>query len=371
MDSLVSLRRQAVARSLFAPLPLAQAIDRLGFVQADPIRAPARAQDLILRQRVRGYREGDLERRYPALELEEDVLHNYGFLPRRLQALLHPRRFDGQTRAERHAEGLAEAVLDFVRRHGPTHPKALEAELGAQRYANYWGGQSKATTGLLDSLHYRGQLRVLRRDKGIRVYTLAEPAADRLDADERFARLARLILDLYAPLPTASFRQLLGMLDYGVPQLSEQIGRRAETIARWGEQGWLIAGRIDGEEWLWPHDETPADAAPRGVRLLAPFDPVVWDRRRFEKLWGWRYRFEAYTPAPKRQLGYYALPLLYGDQVIGWANLSATERLEAEIGLVATPPGGRGRFEAALGHELEKMAQFLALSGVDSIRWRE
>ena len=58
------------------------------------------------------------------------------------------------------------------------------------------------------------------------------------------------------------------------------------------------------------------------VRLLAPFDPVVHDRDRFELLWNWTYRFEAYTPATKRKLGYYAMPLLWRDRVIGWANLS-------------------------------------------------
>ena len=61
------------------------------------------------------------------------------------------------------------------------------------------------------------------------------------------------------------------------------------------------------------------------MRLLAPFDPVVWDRRRFEILWGWAYRFEAYTPAAKRTLGYYALPLLWRDRVIGWGNLAVRE----------------------------------------------
>ena len=61
------------------------------------------------------------------------------------------------------------------------------------------------------------------------------------------------------------------------------------------------------------------------VRLLAPFDPVVWDRRRFELLWGWAYRFEAYTPAEKRKRGYYALPLLWRDRVIGWGNISAID----------------------------------------------
>ena len=60
--------------------------------------------------------------------------------------------------------------------------------------------------------------------------------------------------------------------------------------------------RVDGVDWYWPADEDPARGwrIPSQVRLLAPFDPVVWDRRRFESFWGWAYRFEAYTPAPKR-----------------------------------------------------------------------
>ena len=86
------LRRFAIARSLFRATDLAAAIERLGFVQADPIRAPARAQDLILRPRVADYRAGDLERRYGSLEIEEDFYVNYGFVPRALDALMHPRK---------------------------------------------------------------------------------------------------------------------------------------------------------------------------------------------------------------------------------------------------------------------------------------
>ena len=74
--TLDDLRRHAVARSLFAPTTLPRAIARLGFVQADPIRAPARAQDLTLRHRVSDYRAGDLERRYPKLPVEEDFFVN-------------------------------------------------------------------------------------------------------------------------------------------------------------------------------------------------------------------------------------------------------------------------------------------------------
>jgi uncharacterized protein len=98
---------------------------------------------------------------------------------------------------------------------------------------------------------------------------------------------------------------------------------------------------------------------PDCVRLLAPFDPVVWDRRRFEHFWGWAYRFEAYTPAPKRVRGYYALPLLWRDQVIGWGNLSCRDGvLTHEIGHVSGKAPGGG-FKAALRDELARLEEFL------------
>src|SRR5437764_4798312 len=89
--TLDDLRRFAVTHSLFSPTTLKRALHRLGFVQADPIRAPARAQDLTLRHRVAGYRAGDLERRYATLGIEEDFFVDYGFVTRAVQALMHPR----------------------------------------------------------------------------------------------------------------------------------------------------------------------------------------------------------------------------------------------------------------------------------------
>ena len=111
--SLEQLRRHAVARSLFPPTTLGRALRRLGFVQADPIRAPARAQDLTLRHRVTGYRAGELERRYPRLPIEEDFFVNYGFLPRELSALMHPRTARHPWGAARRRQ--ADAVLALVR----------------------------------------------------------------------------------------------------------------------------------------------------------------------------------------------------------------------------------------------------------------
>ncbi len=171
------LRAQARQATLFAPTTLAAAVGRLGFVQADPIQAPARAQDLILRHRVRGYRAGDLDGSYRRLRLEEDFLYAYGFMPGETRRLLHP-RLDPKGEAGRHAPtGLAADVLAFVRDHGPTHPRDLEARFGRERAVNGWGGFSKATTRALDSLRHYGLLRVARRRDGIRIYEAAPPPA--------------------------------------------------------------------------------------------------------------------------------------------------------------------------------------------------
>ncbi|HEX4234963.1 MAG TPA: crosslink repair DNA glycosylase YcaQ family protein [Caldimonas sp.] len=358
--TLDDLRRYAVARTLFKPTTLARAIDKLGFVQADPIRAPARAQDLTLRHRVAGYHAGDLERRYSRLRIDEDAFVNYGFLPRRHLALLHPRTprrsWDAATAKK------AAAVLAFVRAHGPTHPRAVEAHFAHGRVTNYWGGSSNATTHLLDAMHYRGLLRVRRREGGTRVYEAVErPPAD--DSPAARAARATALLDLvvakYAPLPAASLVYLARLLGYGAPHLGDEtrhaLGALRERLA---------SVRVDNVIWHWPADENPRSArhAPdERVRLLAPFDPIVWDRRRFALLWGWSYRFEAYTPAPKRKLGYYALPLLWRDQVVGWANASVDGgRLRVVPGYVSGVPG-QSAFRREFAAERERMAEFLAL----------
>ena len=358
--TLDDLRRYAVARTLFKPTTLMRTIDKLGFVQADPIRAPARAQDLILRHRVAGYQVGDLERRYARLAVDEDCLVNYGFLPRRHLALMHPRvarRVWDTERRQRAAELLA-----FIREHGPVHPRTVELHFAHGRVTNAWGGSSNATTQLLDGMHYRGLLRVRRRDSGTRVYEAVDhpPADDGLAARaERAARLLALVVHTYSPLPSASLGYLVSLLGLGAPHLV------ADTRAALNAQRKSLgSARIDGVVWYWPAGENPRSsrwAPDEQVRLLAPFDPVVWDRRRFALLWGWTYRFEAYTPAPKRTLGYYALPLLWGDRVVGWGNASVREqRLRLEIGFAAGPIRD-ATFRRGLANERERLSEFLGL----------
>jgi uncharacterized protein YcaQ len=352
------LRGHAVSRSLFPPTTLRRALDRLGFVQADPIRAPARAQDLTLRHRVRGYRAGDLERRYASLDVHEDVFVNYGFVTSEVQALMHPRSIAGRWPGGRRT---AETVLAFIRERGAVHPREVDDHFGRGTVVNYWGGSSNATTHLLDLMHYRGWLRVVRRDRGVRVYAAYDHQAGPIDAASRRARVDALIdvaVAKYAPVPAGTLSWLVSRLRYGVPQWG---GELRAALAR--AKSRLSQGTADATTWYWPEGETLlASSDDDSVRLLAPFDPIVWDRRRFELFWGWAYRFEAYTPVAKRKLGYYALPLLWRDRVIGWGNLAVRgEGLHTDIGYVTggRPPGRR--FQAALDEELDRVRVFLRL----------
>ena len=354
--TLEHLRRFAILRSLFPPMSLPRAIDRLGFVQADPIRAPARAQDLTLRHRVKGYRAGDLDRRYASLGIAEDFFVNYGFVTSGVQQLMHPRA-NGQTgRRDKKSQDL----LAFVRERGEVHPRELVVHFAPKSVRNYWGGSSAATTHLLDALHYRGFLRVTRREAGIRLYAIHEHPARSFDERSRDAfvdGLVDVVVNCYAPLPGQTLTTLIRRLRYAAPQWRRYLG---SAIVRARKR--LAHSQVDGVDWYWPAGERlPRRPAPAMVRFLAPFDPVVWDRTRFEIFWGWKYRFEAYTPASKRKLGYYALPMLWGDAVVGWGTFAIERgRLRPRIGYVGSRPSDP-LFRPALAEELARFEGFLGL----------
>ena len=361
-ENLERLRRYAIARSLFKPTTLPQAIRKLGFVQADPIRAPARAQDLTLRHRVRDYRTGDLERRYSKLDIEEDFFVNYGFLLRQYHHLLHPRTAtQGWTPTRRKQ---AQAVHEFIAERGVVHPREVDAQFAHGRVRNWFGGTSNASTALLDAMHYRGLLRVARRDGGTRVYAIREPQPTPLETSVTHGPIDTLIdviVKKYAPLPAASLGQLIRYLIAGAPQWSLQ---KAAALAR--AKNRLARTNLDGVDWYWPADEKPNSRRwqlDERVRLLTPFDPIVWDRRRFELFWGWTYRFEAYMPPAKRKLGYYALPLLWRDDVVGWANVTVSKnQLNATFGYRSGNAPGDHEYRGALDDELNRLRVFLGLA---------
>jgi len=271
--------------------------------------------------------------------------------------LMHPRA--GAWSASQRKR--AAAILRFVRARGAAHPRHVDDHFAHGTVTNYWGGSSNATTHLLDLMHYRGLLRVVRRDAGIRVYgarDVVRAVANKADRTARVDALVDVAVHTYAPLPGPSLSYVIARLRYAVPQWRREL-KPALQRARMR----LSRARIEGTDWYWPAGEpvsaeSPADA----VRLLAPFDPVVWDRRRFELFWGWRYRFEAYTPVKKRTRGYYALPLLWRDRVIGWGNLSVSNgALEADLGYVAGRPPRERLFRQALDAELDRLRVFLGL----------
>jgi hypothetical protein len=355
MIDLARLRSQAISHSLFPPATLKAAIRRLGFVQADPIRSPARAQDLILRHRVKAYRAGDLERRYASLDIEEDVLYAYGFLTRDIWNLLHPRDLRGMSKLEK-------KVLDTVSRFGLMHPAEMERHFGRTRVINAWGGYSKATTQALEYLHYRGLLRIARRENGIRLYEPAPARAETMSSEERLRRLVLVIANVLAPVSAKSLFANVARLRH--------TGNGRAIVRHLLMEGKLQKETIDGVDYLWPQSSGVPQKAPRMVRFLAPFDPLVWDRRRFEHFWGWAYRFEAYTPASKRLRGYYAMPLLWCDSVIGWANAGIEGNgLKVGVGFHGRRPSD-AEFQTELEAETSRLKRFLNLESV-SIRFRD
>ena len=359
--TLRDLRAQAVLHTMCQPTTLARAIERLSFVQADPIRAPARAQDLILRHRVEGYRAEDLERDYVTLNIEEGLLYAYGFLTRPLWQLRYPPNSSRLPKFEKR-------LLEVVRGLGVAHPADLQAAFGG-RALNAWGGYSSVAQLALERLHRRGLLRVIRREKGIRVYEPSPPPSEIAPPAQVFRTLVLAVADILGPISEQSLRAVLAPIGRSLRGLRD---KRAVVLGLLRE-GELAEDSIDGIKYMWPVralgeslSRTKLDVeVPRVVRFLAPFDPVVWDRRRFEHLWGWAYRFEAYTPAAKRLRGYYAMPLSWADRVIGWANVQRKgESLDAELGFVERRPRER-EFGVQLEAEIERMRTFLQTRSAD------
>src|SRR5258708_5059128 len=372
--TLDDLRRFTVARNFIKPTTLKRALHRIGFVQGDPIRALARAQDLILRHRVKNYHAGDLERRYATLDIEEDFFIIYGFVTKSLHALMHPRS-DSRVPADdvgslwlSGEKKRAQLLLEFIRERGAVHPREVDEHFSHGTVKNYWGGSSNATTHLLDAMQYRGLLRVARREKGIRIYSARKEVLTPTDAgklsavnhaqdarapSERRARIDALVdvaVRIYAPLPGPNLSSLVSRLRFAVPQWQTEL---KSALQRAKER--LSHARVDGTDWYWAKQDAVRGAPQDRVRLLAPFDPVVRDRDRFELLWGWVYRFEAYTPEAERKLGYYALPLLWRERVIGWGNLSVKDgELKSDFGYVGSQPRDRA-FKRELEAELNRM----------------
>jgi uncharacterized protein YcaQ len=238
------------------------------------------------------------------------------------------------------------------------HPREVDAHFQHGKSQNWFGGSTNASTQLLDGMHYRGLLRVAGREGGTRTYAARDSTAAHDDPDAALDALVDVVVRKYAPMPGSSLSGLVMRLALAAPQWSA-LRRAAWHRARTR----LPSATVDGITWYWPAGENPLSrrhAPDDEVRLLAPFDPVVWDRRRFQAFWGWAYRFEAYTPAAQRLRGYYALPLLWRGQVIGWGNVSVRHgAVQTELGFVAGQAPQDPAFRQAMAAEQQRLARFL------------
>ncbi len=356
---LKEFRRRLVAGSFPEFSNLAAALEGLRFVQADPIRSPARAQDLMLRQRVIDYQVGELEQSFPELDAEEGYLFAYGFMRPEVWRDLRWRPRAKLTTLERE-------VLAVVAELGEAHPRGLDERFGKRTVKNCWGGKSQVTKRILEDLHHHGYLRVSRREKGVRVYNVPGISEEaETDPMERYSRLALTTVHVFGPTSKRFLISELGRLNYLIPRR----GDRERTVDRLVSSGLVSEIEVDGVDYILIRNDWRRGEVIDGVRILAPFDPLVRNRKRFEQVWGWPYRFEAYVPAAKRERGYYAMPVLWRDDVIGWANAKVNKkRLEVNIGYVEKRPRSKA-FRLAIETEVEAMTTFLRLdSGAWSLR---
>ncbi|MEM8667995.1 MAG: crosslink repair DNA glycosylase YcaQ family protein [Planctomycetota bacterium] len=350
-----SFRRRVVAGSFAEYSCLDTAFSELRFVQADPIRSPARAQDLILRQRVVNYEAGQLEEQFPNLRLEEGYLFAYGFMtPDVWKRLRHRPKVKWKQRELK--------VLDAVSELGDVHPRELDDRVGSKSVKNAWGGKSQENKQILDKLHHHGRLRVSRRENGIRIYQLPKEKDEQPPrAIDRYRDLALTTARVFGPTTLSFLISELRSHNHLLPKRADRVAAIKSLV----EKSALSELEVAGTAYLWPRESWADDRVPERVRILAPFDPLVRDRFRFEHLWEWQYRFEAYLPASKRQRGYYAMPVLWRDRVIGWANASVVnQRLKVEFGYVKKRPAAKA-FRVRAEKEVSALATFLGLTNQD------
>ncbi len=389
MDSLsrrdaarVALAAQGLARSRRAGVKrrahLDQTVDRLGLLQMDSVNVLMRAHYLPLFSRLGPYdpvllddmawspgRRGLFECR----GLFEYWAHEASLLP----LALHPWLRWRMARAER-MEGIYGGIATLARDR-PEFVAAIHREVAergpvgasdldrANHKGSTWWGWTD-TKIALEYLFWAGRITTATRRGFERVYDLTERV------------LPQFILDLPTPPEADAQRQLVDLAaralgvaaesdlrDYFRLDLADSRARVAELV----EAGRLVPVAVEGwRQAAWLHADAAVPGRVTARALLSPFDPLVWERARTERLFGFRYRLEIYTPAHKREHGYYVLPFLLGEKLVARVDLKA-ERKTGVLRIAAAhlEPGSKaGPVAAALWDELRQMADWLGLERI-------
>nr|WP_249420423.1 crosslink repair DNA glycosylase YcaQ family protein [Rhabdothermincola salaria] len=346
------------------------AVERLGVLQLDAVNVVARTQYLVLFARLGPFDRDHLHRLAgPRGPLFEYWGHMASVQPVALHPLLRWRMDRGGSYGERpaHASRVAtwarehadyiDSVLTEVAERGPLSAAMLNEP--RRRDGEWWGRRSVGRQAL-EHLFERGQLAAWRTPSFERIYDLPErtlPAEVLATPTPTAEDAQRALLGLAADaLGVATTRDLA---DYFRIRTAEATSGVHELV----EAGELI--RVDVEGWPEPGYVRPGVAPTRRRRrhatLLSPFDSLIWDRSRTERLFGFTYRIEIYTPAAQRRYGYYVLPVLLGDQLVGRLDLKADRQLGALRVLASHAEQGVDPDEAAvaIASELETMATWL------------
>ena len=253
-------------------------------------------------------------------------------------------------------------VLDFVTRHGPTAVSDLPS--GGKSIGGWWGWSRGKMA--LECLFDQGLVTTATRQSFERIYDLPERV------------IPAEVLGRPTPLEAESFRRLLDhsgralgigtefdLRDYFRLPVAETKKALAELV----EDGTLIPVTVEAwKHQAYVHRDAKVPRKAGGTALVSPFDPLVWERARAERLFGFHYRIEIYTPAPKRKFGYYVLPFLHGDRFAARVCLKADRQagvLRANAAHLEAHAAG-GPVAEALAGELQLMAKWLGLERVEA-----
>ncbi|HWG99432.1 MAG TPA: crosslink repair DNA glycosylase YcaQ family protein [Pilimelia sp.] len=379
--SLAQARRIALAAQGFAdPAPagrpdarhVRRVLGRIGLLQIDSVNVLLRAHYAPLYSRLGPYPRELLDRLAygPRRELFEYWGHEASLLPlvrqpalRWRMAAAHTDAWGGMRRVAVEHPQVVAWVRDQVEANGPL--TAAEIEHDAPRERSGWGWNWSLVKRALEWLFWSGQVTAAGRTAAF---------ARRYDLPRRV--LPAAVLDAPTPRPADAYRELVAVAAAALgvaaePELRDYFrlplaGART-AVAELVEAGVLRPVRVAG--WREPAYLHAAARLPRRVRasaLISPFDPLVWERGRTERLFGFRYRIEIYVPAPRRVHGYYVLPFLHGDQLVARVDLKADRR----AGVLRVPAAwvepGRDPSDTAtaLAAELARFAGWLDLAGV-------
>ena len=390
--TLSQARRVAIAaQGLDRPRPatvtlrhITDTVKRIGLLQIDSVNVLARAHLLPLFARLGPYDTALMERatgRAPR-RLLETWAHEASYVPTTTFPLLtwNRRRWSRMDPVAFEAEypGLMALVLEVVAAHGPVTSREIEAfveDEHAQRPQGHWGWSWSPTKTASELLFDGGQLTPARRnDQFERVFDLTErvvPPALRTSRDRPKDAAIRELVSIAAR--AHGIGTVRCFADYfRLPQRDT-----ARALSELEATGEVIPVQVQGWErptWMHARARVPRSVSARA--LLAPFDPLVFERRRLLELFGMHYRLEIYTPAQKRQYGYYVLPFLLGEHLVARVDLKhdrAQNALLVRAAFAEDPPRQpRDRTDwpapqviaQALAAELSTMARWLDASAV-------